>query len=84
MVAMKLLVPPVLREYAGGAELDVSGATVREALAGVPEALRVRVFDEHGRVFSYLLLFRNNEEATLETEVQAGDVIEIVAAAEGG
>ena len=84
MVAMKLLVPPVLREYAGGPELDVSGATVGDALAGVPEALRVRVLDSDGRVFPYLLLFRNSEEVPLDAEVCAGDVIEIVAAAEGG
>ena len=84
MVAMKLLVPPVLREYAGGAELDVSGATVAEALAGAPEALRVRVLDGQGRVFPYLLLFRNDEATTMAAQVEPGDVIEIVAAAEGG
>ncbi len=84
MVAMKLLVPPVLREYAGGSELDVTGATVAEALAGVPEALRVRVLDGQGRVFPYLLLFCNDEETTLEARVEPADVIEIVAAAEGG
>jgi len=84
MVTMKLLVPPVLREYAGGSELDVSGATVAEALSGVPEALRVRVVDGQGRVFPYLLLFRNDEATTVEARVGSDDVIEIVAAAEGG
>jgi len=84
MGAVKLLVPPVLREYAGGAELLVSGATVREALAAAPEALRARVLDDMGRVFPYLLLFCNDEEATLDATVEADDVIEIVAAAAGG
>ena len=81
---MKLIVPPVLREYAGAPELDVSGATVGDVLAGVPEALRVRVLDGDGRVFPYLLLFVNGEETQLDADVCADDVIEIVAAAAGG
>ena len=63
MVAMKLLVPPVLREYAGGAELDVAGGTVGEVLAALDDDLRCRVLDERGELFPYLRLFVNDEEA---------------------
>ncbi len=80
---VKLLVPPVLREYAS-AEVDVSGATVREALQGLSTPLRMRVLDAAGELFPYLLLFRNSEATTLGAALVDGDVLEIVGAVEGG
>ena len=85
---MKLRIPRVLRRYSGGAEeVDVSGATVAEAFEDLfsrhPD-LRLRVLDDGGRLFPYLLVFRNDEAAALETEVGGADVLELVGAAEGG
>ena len=80
---LKLLVPPVLREYAT-AEVEVSGATAGEALRNLDAPLRMRVLNDAGELFPYLLLFLNDEEATLDSPLVDGDTIEIVAAAEGG
>ena len=80
---LKLIVPPVLREYAA-AEVVVSGATAREALEGLAAPLRSRVLNDAGELFPYLLLFRNGESAAFDTPLEDGDELEIVAAAEGG
>ena len=80
---VKLLVPPVLREYAA-AEVELAGVTVREALQGLDAALRTRVLDRAGELFPYLLLFRNDETTPLDAPLLDGDVLEIVGAAEGG
>ncbi len=78
----------MLQRYSGGfEEVDVSGATVAEAFEDLfsrhPD-LRLRVLDDGGRLFSYLLVFRNDEAASLDTAVGVADVLELVGAAEGG
>lgn len=88
MASVKLLVPAVLRRYSDGlAEIDVEADTVRgalEALFARFGALRERVLDPRGRLHPYLIVFRNDERAALDAEVEPGDVVEIVGAAEGG
>ncbi len=79
-------IPEVLARYAPG-EVVAPPGTVREALAEVfvhHPALESRVLDKEHKVFPYLLLFLNEEVATLEVVAKDGDVLEIVAAAEGG
>jgi len=85
---VKVLVPPVLRRFSGGVpEVAVEGATVREALARLfarHPHLEHRVLDERGEIYPYLIVFVNEEQASLDTPVSEGDEIEIVAAAAGG
>ena len=76
------------------AELDpfpVAGETVRDVLDDVFArfpGLRPRTLDPAGRLFPYLLLFRNGAElprdGLLDASVGPDDVIELVGAAEGG
>lgn len=92
MAKITFEVPSVLRRYtADQAALEVDARDAAEALERVlahwPD-LRSRVLDPHGRVFPYLLLFRNGDEVPrggLAAVVLAdGDVVEMVGAAEGG
>lgn len=85
-------IPEVLRRYSGGqAQVALDGATVGGVLdalfARFPE-LRVRTLDPRGRLWPYLLLFRDGRElprATLLDEpVTGGCVLELIGAAEGG
>ena len=80
--------PPALRRYSEDqAELVLDTATVADALAALFErfpALETRVLNARGELHPYLLLFVDEREATLATEVAPDAVLEIVAAAEGG
>lgn len=85
-------VAEVLRRYVGtDGAIPVEGGTVRAALdslfAAYP-ALRERTLTPDGALWSYLLVFRNDielpRETLLDTPLAAGDVVEIVGAAEGG
>lgn len=85
-------VAEVLRRYVGAdGAIPVEGATVAAALdslfAAYP-ALRERTLGPDGALWSYLLVFRNDvelpREGLLDTPLAAGDVLEIVGAAEGG
>ena len=85
-------VAEVLHRYAGGGgEVRVEGATVGAALdslfARFPD-LRSRTLDPEGRLWPYLLLFRNGVEVPREgmsgTPLGPDDLLEIVGAAEGG
>ncbi|MDH3590435.1 MAG: MoaD/ThiS family protein [Planctomycetota bacterium] len=86
---MRVLVPAVLRRYSNGeAECSIGAAeSVRGALerlfARWPD-LRPRVLDEEDRLWSYLLLFRNDERVGLDDGLAPDDTLEIVGAAEGG
>ena len=91
-MAVTLLVPSVLRRYAGGAAtVPVTGSNGAEAFADLfslhPD-LRERVLDDSGAVFHHLLVFKNEVEVArarmLETALADGDVLELVAAAVGG
>jgi len=78
--------PEALRRYAPP-EVEVPPGTARDVLARVflhHPALESRCIDAEGRVHPYLLLFLGDEPANLATQAGNGDVLEIVAAAEGG
>ena len=80
--------PPALRRYSDDmAELEFDAATVSTALAALFHrfpSLETRVLNARGEVHPYLLLFVDEGEATLTTELGPDAVLEIVAAAEGG
>jgi molybdopterin converting factor small subunit len=92
---VRVVLPGVLRELAGGAaELDVpcpEGAVVRDvldaALAGRP-LLGTRVRDETGAVRRHVNVFLDGRDvrfdAGQETPVRAGDVIHILPSVSGG
>jgi hypothetical protein len=82
--------PVQLRRY-GASEIVVEGADVRTALDDLfrrfPE-LRERVVDESGELRSHLLVFRNGVELPRagcgNAPVDAADLLELVAAVDGG
>lgn len=91
-MAVTLRVPEALRRYSGGLpEVPAEGGTVGEALEAAFRAhpgLRTRVLDERGRLRPHLLLFLNDAEldraGAPATPVSDGDVLDLIAAAEGG
>lgn len=92
MANVTFQVPEVLSRYSDGeASVPLQGWTVAEvveALFARHPDLRFRVYDRGGRVYPYLILFRNGDELPRENldgiPVTDGDVIELVGAAEGG
>ncbi len=89
---VKILLPTPLRPYAGGAaSVEVSGSTVAEALAGLVaqhDGLRRHLFDEAGRLRSFVNVYKNEEDVRyLEkdaTPVAEGDALSIVPSIAGG
>ena len=71
-MAFRVRIPAALERYCPEREVTVEATTAEEALAALPEALRERVLDEEGRVRPHLNVFVE------------GDLVEIVAAVEGG
>ena len=83
-MAIRVRIPPALERYLPGRELAVEAASVGEALDALPEGLRTRVLDESGRVRSHLAIFVGERGATPADPLADGDLVEIVAAVEGG
>jgi hypothetical protein len=71
-MAIRIRFPAALERYCPEREITVEATTVDEALAALPEALRERVLDEAGRVRPHLIVSVD------------GDLVELVAAVEGG
>ena len=88
----RVLLPTPLRPYAdGAATIDVGGATVSDALAELvarhPQ-LRRHLYDDSGRVRSFVNLYRNDEDVRYlekdETALAEGDSLSIVPSIAGG
>jgi molybdopterin/thiamine biosynthesis adenylyltransferase/rhodanese-related sulfurtransferase/molybdopterin converting factor small subunit len=88
----KILLPTPLRPYAdGAASVDVPGTTVAEALAGLVAkhgGLRRHLFDEAGRLRSFVNVYRNDEDvrylAKDATPLAEDDALSIVPSIAGG
>ncbi|HEV2064369.1 MAG TPA: molybdopterin-synthase adenylyltransferase MoeB, partial [Thermoanaerobaculia bacterium] len=88
----KILLPTPLRPYAdGAASVEVSGATVAEALDGLVArhgGLRRHLFDDAGKLRSFVNVYKNEEDVRyLEkgaTPVAEGDALSIVPSIAGG
>ncbi|MEX0879725.1 MAG: molybdopterin-synthase adenylyltransferase MoeB [Thermoanaerobaculia bacterium] len=88
----RIHLPTPLRPYAeGAASVEVSGATVAEALEGLIaryEGLRKHLYDESGRLRSFVNVYKNEEDIRyLEKEgtaLSAGDALSIVPSIAGG
>lgn len=80
--------PPALRRYSDDSgEFLFDATTVKDALAALFDrfpALETRVLSARGEVHPHLLLFVDEQQATLTTPLGPDAVLEIVAAAEGG
>jgi adenylyltransferase/sulfurtransferase len=88
----KVLLPTPLRPYAGGSSsVEVPGATVAEALAALVErhaALERHLFDEGGRLRSFVNVYKNDEDVRYldreATSVSPQDSLSIVPSIAGG
>ena len=90
MVRVKL--PTILRKHAGGEPaVEASGATVRELLEDLEAkfpGITKNVLSDDGGLHRFVNVYVNDEDVrylgSLETAVQAGDVISILPAVAGG
>jgi adenylyltransferase/sulfurtransferase len=88
----KILIPTALRQYAGKQDaLELAGATVGEvldALTARHAELRRHLFNDEGRLRSFVNVYLNDEDirylAKGGTPVREGDVIAIVPSIAGG
>jgi MoaD family protein len=89
--SITVLLPELLRTYAGGRQLSLSAASVREALRELERrhpALHRNICDETGAVRRHVNVFINTNNMRdgdgLETSLSPGDVLTILPAVSGG
>jgi molybdopterin/thiamine biosynthesis adenylyltransferase/rhodanese-related sulfurtransferase/molybdopterin converting factor small subunit len=88
----RILLPTPLRPYAdGAATVDVEGSTVEAALGALVArhpALRKHLYDDAGKVRSFVNLYKNDEDVRYlerdETSLSADDMLSIVPSIAGG
>jgi molybdopterin/thiamine biosynthesis adenylyltransferase/rhodanese-related sulfurtransferase/molybdopterin converting factor small subunit len=88
----RILLPTPLRPYAGGASsVEVRGRTVGDALESLlerHEGLRRHLYDDTGKLRSFINIYRNDEDVRyLEKEATAvaeGDALSIIPSIAGG
>lgn len=91
-MANSILIPSALRRFTGAREsVDVDAATVGEALSRLVAAhgdLKKHLFDEHGRLRSFVNVYVNDEDVRYlqkdATPLRPGDVVSIVPSIAGG
>ncbi|HEX5131758.1 MAG TPA: molybdopterin-synthase adenylyltransferase MoeB [Candidatus Krumholzibacteria bacterium] len=91
-MANSVLIPSALRRFTGAHDtVDVEAATVGEALTRLVEqhtGLRQHLFDEHGRLRSFVNVYVNDEDIRHlqrdATPLAAGDIVSIVPSIAGG
>ena len=85
-------IPSALKQYVNNQDtVEVSGSSVDEAievLVAVYPELKVNLFDEHGKIRSFINVYLNDDDIRyvdgLKSEVQDGDAIQIVPSVAGG
>jgi adenylyltransferase/sulfurtransferase len=88
----RIFLPTPLRPFAGGStSVEVEGATVAEALrrlVAAHEALRPHLYDDAGRLRSYVNVYKNEEDVRYlqrdGTPLAANDTLSIVPSIAGG
>ena len=91
-MSVEFRIPLALQRYSDNcSDLRLAAAHVGgalESLFALYPALRERVLDESGALHPYLLLFKNQEQLEPDqlaaVEVASGDVLDLIAAVEGG
>ena len=85
---MKVLIPGALRSYTEKGEVEVSGATLADALAGLDRqyaGIRFRIVDEQDEIRRHIRIFVNGEQVReLSQPLDAKDEVVIVQALSGG
>ena len=88
-MSVKIIVPASLHEMTGSKVVEVSGATVKEALDDFtkrfPDASE-KLFDADGKLLPYIQVFLNKggSAADLETRVKDGDELWLLFVIQGG
>ncbi|MDH4249214.1 MAG: MoaD family protein [Deltaproteobacteria bacterium] len=85
-------IPSALQKFVNNkTTVEVSGDNVRAAINNLIQThggLKEHLFDEQGRIRSFVNIYLNDEDIryanNLDTEVKAGDVIQIVPSIAGG
>jgi MoaD family protein len=85
-------IPSALKQYVNDQdEVEVSGSSVEEAIGALVAEyteLKVNLFDENGRIRSFINVYLNDDDIRyadgLKSEVQDGDSIQIVPSVAGG
>jgi len=85
-------IPSALQRFANNnASVEVPAGSVKEAMDNLLSqygGLKEHLFDEQGRIRSFVNIYLNDEdiryEQNLDTEVKNGDVIQIVPSIAGG
>jgi len=88
----KILLPTPLRPYAGGASsVEVAGRTVADALESLiarHEALRKHLYDDEGKLRSFVNVYKNDEDVRYlrkgATPVSEADALSIIPSIAGG
>ncbi len=84
----KVYIPTPLRSYTNKAQVDVTGATLQEALAELDRSypgLRFRIIDEQDQIREHIRIFVNQDRAPdLNVPLRANDRIQIILAISGG
>jgi adenylyltransferase/sulfurtransferase len=91
-MAVKVIIPTPLRQYAGKQEsVHVQAVTVGEALSALTgqfEELKKHLFADDGRLRSFVNVYVNDEDIRYlqkdQTRVKEGDTISIVPSIAGG
>ena len=76
-----------LKQLAGGGELEIGGATVRELLQALERdrpPLDGWILDERDRIRRHINVFVNGERGNEDTPVADGDRIDVLPAISGG
>jgi molybdopterin converting factor small subunit len=86
MATVKLRAP--LKDLAGGgADLEVPGGTVGEAMRALEAShpkLRGWILDEHGRVRQHVSVFVNGERVREDASIGPGDRLQVLPSISGG
>jgi molybdopterin converting factor small subunit len=91
-MAVKVIIPTPLRQYAGKQEsVEVQAKTVAEALTALTGTfgdLKKHLFSDDGRLRSFVNVYVNDEDIRYlqkdQTQVREGDTISIVPSIAGG
>ncbi len=91
-MATQIEIPSALQRFVdNNSSVEVSGGNVKEAIGSLLDQygdLKDHLFDEQGRIRSFVNIYLNDEdiryEKDLDTAVKDGDVIQIVPSIAGG
>ncbi len=91
-MSAKIEIPSALQKFVNNQNaVEVEGETIKDAFGSLISQfgdLQTHLYDEQGRIRSFVNIYVNDEDIryakNLDTEVKAGDVIQIVPSIAGG